>query len=167
MGAFADVVRIPAPNRGQASMAELVERVAALLRPELESRGIRLTLDLADRSTASLDVSQIEQVVLNVFRNAIEAVGRDGTIEVSLRDGVLRVGDSGPGIQESIRSELFTPFFTTKRDGRGLGLTVVQEILANHGMAFSLENRGGGGAEFTVVLNLPHPQSSILNPQSE
>jgi two-component system nitrogen regulation sensor histidine kinase NtrY len=152
MSAFADVVRIPMPRRVSASLSELVARVAALLRPELQSRSIALTLDLADSREYSIDVSQMEQVVLNVFRNAVEAVGRDGTIETSLRDGVLKVADSGPGITEAARNELFTPFFTTKRDGRGLGLTVVQEILSNHGFPFSLVNREGGGAEFVVEL---------------
>jgi C4-dicarboxylate-specific signal transduction histidine kinase len=79
-------------------------------------------------------------------------VGRDGTIRATLSDGALAVADSGPGIAEAIRSELFTPFFTTKRDGRGLGLTIVQEILANHGLAFSLMNREAGGAEFRIVF---------------
>lgn len=150
MAAFADVVRIPPPARAPARVAELVERVAALLRPELEERNIRVTLDLGDRGTYELDENQFEQVVLNVFRNAIEAVGRDGTIRATLRDGRLVIADSGPGISEAIRSELFTPFFTTKRDGRGLGLTIVQEILANHGLPFSLENAPGGGAVFEI-----------------
>lgn len=152
MAAFADVVRIPPPHRTSSRIAPLVERVAALLRPELEQRGIRLTLDLADQGLYEVDEHQIEQVVLNIFRNAIEAVGREGTIRASFVDGILTIADSGPGIAESTRSELFTPFFTTKRDGRGLGLTIVQEILANHGFAFSLANGEGGGAEFRVVL---------------
>ncbi|HEX2059696.1 MAG TPA: ATP-binding protein, partial [Thermoanaerobaculia bacterium] len=143
MAAFADVVRIPPPHRTRESMAAVVERVVALLRPELDDRRIRVTLALGDRGAYEFDVHQLEQVVLNVFRNAIEAVGRDGTIEVTLRDGTLSVIDSGPGIPESIRPELFTPFFTTKRDGRGLGLTIVQEILANHGFPFSLGNAPG------------------------
>jgi two-component system nitrogen regulation sensor histidine kinase NtrY len=71
---------------------------------------------------------------------------------VALRDGTLSVSDTGGGISEADRSQLFTPFFTTKRDGRGIGLTVVQEILANHGFAFALENRSEGGAEFTIRL---------------
>jgi nitrogen fixation/metabolism regulation signal transduction histidine kinase len=152
MAAFADVVRIPPPHRTPSRIDELVERVAALLRPELEQRGIRVTLELADHGAYEVDVHQIEQVVLNIFRNAIEAVGREGTIRASLIDGLLTIADSGPGIAESARAELFTPFFTTKRDGRGLGLTIVQEILANHGIAFSLANGAGGGAEFRIVF---------------
>ena len=150
MAAFADVVRIPLPARTPTRLAELVERVAALLRPEVEQRAIRLTLNLEDRGSYHVDGNQIEQVVLNVLRNAIDAVGRDGAIRVTLKQGTLSVADSGPGIAEAIRSELFTPFFTTKRDGRGLGLTIVQEILANHALPFSLENREGGGAEFRI-----------------
>ncbi|HEX8617867.1 MAG TPA: ATP-binding protein [Thermoanaerobaculia bacterium] len=152
MAAFADVVRIPQPHRAPAPFAELVERVAALLRPELEDRRIAMRLELQDRGAYDLDVNQMEQVMLNVFRNAIEAVGRDGTIDVHFAGGVLKVADSGPGIADAVRGELFTPFFTTKRDGRGLGLTIVQEILANHAFAFSLANREGGGALFTISL---------------
>ena len=100
-----------------------LERAAALLRPELSSRSIALTLAVDDTRSYELDSSQFEQVVLNIFRNAMEAVQRDGRIDVILRDGILRIHDSGPGIPESVRTELFTPFFTTKRDGRGLGLT--------------------------------------------
>ena len=150
MAAFADVVRIPPPTRAPANVGGIVERVTALLRHELEDRAIGVELDLADRATYNVDENQIEQVVLNVFHNAIDAVGREGTIVATLRNGALTVADSGPGIAEGIRSELFTPFFTTKREGRGLGLTIVQEILANHALPFSLTNREGGGAEFRI-----------------
>ena len=153
MSAFADVVRIPPPHRTHARIDQLVERVAAVLRPELEQRNIRLAFSFDDRRTYEVDVSQLEQVVLNIFRNAIEAVGRDGEIRAAFRDGVLAIADSGPGISAATRSELFTPFFTTKREGRGLGLTIVQEILANHGFAYSLANGEGGGAEFRIEMS--------------
>jgi len=145
MAAFADVVRIPPPKRAPARVDQLVASVAALLKQEH-----RITLDLDDPREYDVDASQIEQVVLNIFRNAIEATGGDGEIRASMRNGALTIADSGPGIAESIRSDLFTPFFTTKRDGRGLGLTIVQEILANHALPFALRNREGGGAEFVV-----------------
>jgi two-component system, NtrC family, nitrogen regulation sensor histidine kinase NtrY len=152
---FADVVRIPPPHRTKTRVAELVERAIALFRPELEERRITVNADLPDRAGYDVDANQMEQVILNVFKNAVEAVARDGAIDVTLRDGLLTVADSGPGIADAVRNDLFTPFFTTKRDGRGLGLTLVQEILSNHELEFALQNRAGGGAEFTIRLSRP------------
>jgi signal transduction histidine kinase len=149
MAAFADVVRIPQPHRMRMSVHDLVTRVAALLKPELDARRIELRLALDD-STIDADESQIEQVVINIVRNAMEAIDAGGTIDVTLHDGALTVADSGAGISPEAAHDLFTPFFTTKREGRGLGLTIVQEILNNHGFAYSLGNRPGGGAEFKV-----------------
>ena len=146
MAAFADVVRIPPPRRAPTRVDELVARVAALLKPEHS-----IVLDLDDSREYNVDSGQIEQVVLNIFRNAIEA-SRGGEVRATFRDGELTIADSGPGIAESVRAELFTPFFTTKRDGRGLGLTIVQEILANHALPFALGNREGGGAEFVLTF---------------
>ncbi len=150
MSGFADVVRLPPPALREVALAEVLEQLAALVRPELEQRGIALHLDVDRAGTASVDRSQFEQVVLNVLRNAMESIGSDGRIDVTWRDRVLTVADSGAGIDDAARDELFTPFFTTKREGRGLGLTIVQEILTNHHLPFALQNRAGGGAEFTI-----------------
>ena len=147
---FADVVRIPAPHRLPTNVTATVQRLTALMRAEADSRGVRIVTDADGEQIVSADVLQLEQVIINVLRNAIEASGNGGTVRVAVRDSTLSIQDSGPGIAESDRSQLFTPFFTTKRDGRGIGLTVVQEILANHGFAFSLENCAEGGAEFRV-----------------
>ena len=145
MTGFADVVRIPAPRRTRVALGPLIERIGALLRPD----SIVLTTTVDD-TIADVDESQFEQVLINVVRNAAESIGSNGTIDITLRDGVLTIADSGAGIADEDAADLFTPFFTTKRDGRGLGLTIVQEILANHGFAYSLHNRAGGGAEFRI-----------------
>ena len=150
MTGFADVVRIPAPRRTRVQLGALIERIAAFLRPDLGS--IVLTTAVDD-SAADVDESQFEQVLINVVRNAAESIGSSGTIDITLRDGTLTVADSGTGIADEDAADLFTPFFTTKRDGRGLGLTIVQEILANHSFAYSLHNREGGGAEFRVRVS--------------
>jgi len=150
MSGFADVVRIPPPHFAETDLGEIITDIAALLQPELDRRGIELRLDLARDGDVRVDPHQFEQVILNILRNAAEAVGEDGLIEISWRDRVLTVRDSGRGIDEKLQAELFTPFFTTKRDGRGLGLTIVQEILTNHRAQFSLQNREEGGAEFRI-----------------
>jgi nitrogen fixation/metabolism regulation signal transduction histidine kinase len=152
MSGFADVVRLPPPHPIETDMASLIEPIATLLRPELEQRDIVLSLDLARNDRARVDRHQIEQVVINILRNAMESIGSDGTIDVEWRDGVLSIRDSGRGIDPALEGELFTPFFTTKRDGRGLGLTIIGEILTNHRAPFSLQNRAGGGAEFRIVF---------------
>ena len=149
MAAFADVVRIPQPHRTPVNARDLVTRVAALLKPELDARRIELRLDL-EETIIDADDSQLEQVVINILRNAIDAIGSEGTIDVTLHENTLTIADSGTGIAPEAAHDLFTPFFTTKREGRGLGLTIVQEILNNHGFAYSLANRAGGGAEFRV-----------------
>ena len=105
-----------------------------------------------DDTVADADVHQLEQVVLNIARNAVDAIGSGGAMSMTLRHGTLTVRDSGPGISDDVRASLFTPFFTTKSDGRGLGLTIVQEILTNHGFGYSLANASGGGAEFVISL---------------
>jgi two-component system nitrogen regulation sensor histidine kinase NtrY len=153
MAAFADVVRIPAPTRVPTQVGALVERVGRLLRPELTDRNVRLELELEDRASYDVDPHQIEQVIINIFRNALDAIHRDGVIRAVMHEGTLTIQDSGPGIAEAARAELFTPFFTTKRDGRGLGLTIVQEILANHGLRFSLDNAPQGGGAFTIEFS--------------
>jgi two-component system nitrogen regulation sensor histidine kinase NtrY len=152
MSAFADVVRIPRPHRTRVDVGKLVKRVAALLKPELEGRAITLQVAL-EETIIDADESQLEQVVINIVRNAIDAMDRNGTIQVTLRDKTLTVADTGSGIAPEAAGDLFTPFFTTKREGRGLGLTIVQEILNNHGFAYSLANRAEGGAEFQVWFN--------------
>jgi two-component system nitrogen regulation sensor histidine kinase NtrY len=107
---------------------------------------------IARDAKVRVDQRQFEQVVINVIRNAMESIGDDGEIAVSWREGVLSVADTGHGIDPEARDELFTPFFTTKREGRGLGLTIVSEILTNHHLPFTLQNREGGGAEFRVTF---------------
>ncbi len=127
------------------------------LRPELEARRITCSWVQSDPvPPVSLDKNQIEQVLVNVLRNAMESIGEDGRIELGLvRDAhgpALTVADSGAGIPPTLQSQLFTPFFSTKRDGRGLGLTVIQEILAAHRFDFALEPRPEGGAQFRIEL---------------
>lgn len=157
MAGFAEVARMPPPDRRPCDVGRLLDDLLRTLRPELERRRIvcswRRRQDLA---TVAADKNQLEHALLNILRNACEAISEDGRIELDLAEvggrAELRIGDSGPGIAPEIRDALFTPFFSTKRDGRGLGLTVVREVFDAHGFDFGLESRDGGGAEMWVRM---------------
>jgi len=155
MRGFADVVRLPAPALRPCVLKDLVDDIIVLMSPQLAARRIEVRwAEAADAGPSLLDRNQIEQVLLNVVKNAMEAIGEDGRITLALRSERGHVGleitDSGPGLPDAARGHLFTPFFSTKKDGRGLGLTVVREILVQHRFEFELENADAGGARFRL-----------------
>jgi len=163
MNGFAEVVRLPPPDRRPTDLKRLLDEILLLLRPELDRRRIGIEWrESRPLPPLELDRNQIEQVLVNVLKNAMESIGEDGRIVLRLGfEGgrseswdrgrpCLSIADSGSGIPEDVRALLFTPFFSTKRNGRGLGLTLVQEILSQHGFEFSLAPGEGGGAEFRV-----------------
>ena len=155
---FAEVVRLPDPARRPSDPTRLVGEIVRLMSPELERRRIRCTVEVAEPPPppVELDPHQMEQVLVNVIQNAMESIGEGGSITVRCGQergaAFVAVSDDGPGIPPEVRERLFTPFFSTKRDGRGIGLTVVREVLSRHGFDFTLENRAAGGAEFRIVF---------------
>ena len=158
MRGFAEVVRLPAPDPRPCDLRILLEDILHLLRPELNRCRIHLELEVPELPEILLDKNQIEQVLVNILKNAIESIGEDGTItvQVQLRADAahLSVKDTGEGISPEIQERLFTPFFSTRRHGRGLGLTLIQEILTQHGFDFSLEGQATGGSEFRIRFPL-------------
>ena len=162
MRSFADVVRLPAPRLEPTEPGALVDRLIELLRPQAERLGVRLSRDgETSIGTVPMDRAQMEQALLNVMKNGLEAASAGGMLvaRVLRRDGqpVIEIEDSGPGIPDDVRANLFTPFFSTKEGGQGIGLTVVQEVLANHGFPFALEALPNRPTTFTVVLAAAAP----------
>ncbi len=152
---FADVFRLPPPNRQSCDLQELIEDVAFLFKSECAKRPIDLRFEIEDKPVpVSLDRSQMEQVFVNVLKNAIEAIDEDGTVTIRLGNQAGKsfavIEDTGCGISPLVRANLFTPFFSTKGNGQGIGLTLVQEILDQHGFEFSLESQAGGPTQFTI-----------------
>ena len=101
------------------------------------------------------DEQQIEQVLINIVKNAIEAIELKGTVSFNTnRDKKsLIISDTGTGISVEQSANLFSPFFSTKKDGQGIGLTLVREILVNHGFEFSLKTVAEKQTEFTIVFS--------------
>jgi two-component system nitrogen regulation sensor histidine kinase NtrY len=157
MNALAAVVRIPPPEKRPCDLRKLLSDIALLVQPEFAERRIRLEWSApAEFPDVSIDKNQMEQVLMNVVRNAMEAIAEDGTVTVSLSSNgprrLLSVRDSGPGIPPDVAAQLFTPFYSTKREGRGIGLTLIREILIQHDLDFDLRNAFPGGAEFRIFF---------------
>jgi signal transduction histidine kinase len=151
MNGLARVVRIPPPERRPCDLTRLLSDVVLLIRPELERREIEISWTPPPIAvTIDIDKNQIEQVIVNILQNAMEAIGTRGRLGIRLSPDELTVRDSGPGIAAEAAGKLFTPFYSTKKDGQGVGLMLSREILSQHGFDFSLNNAAEGGAEFRI-----------------
>ncbi|RJP74563.1 MAG: hypothetical protein C4524_12715, partial [Candidatus Zixiibacteriota bacterium] len=134
----------------------VVERAVHVVKQQVpEEVTLTLTLD-PELPSLLLDSGSVEQVVINLVRNAVEAVGEQGKVQVQTRvwngGAAIVVEDDGPGIPEETQARIFEPFFTTKRQGNGLGLPICREIVAEHGGHILLNSTPGRGASFTVTL---------------
>lgn len=155
-------VRKEEPQRTQVCINELVDEVVSLCRPEAKRSGVEVRLELAPGlPPVSAQPIQIEQVILNLARNAIEAMldaecpSRRLTI-ATRADGpgalILSVEDSGPGIDPAIRERLFNPFVTTKQKGMGLGLSISKGIIEAHQGQLYADSEPGRGTLFRFYL---------------
>lgn len=152
MRRFADVVRLPAPHPLPTDVTELVRNVTRLMQPQADARTVSLRLLVPDQPvTWPLDVAQMEQVLVNVLKNALEACGPGQTVEVQLTDRQLLIRDDGQPIPDDVATNLFNPFFSTKASGQGIGLTLTREILLNHGFTFSLRTEPDGWTVFRIA----------------
>ena len=147
------------PNFTDVNIREVFRRVALLFDRTIEEKKIKLDI-LIDPDVDSIfaDENLIEQVLLNLVLNSLQAMGENGTLVLSNRltrdvSGVeITVQDSGPGISPENISRVFQPFFTTKKDGTGLGLATCKRIITDHGGTITVASVPGMGATFRIWL---------------
>lgn len=98
------------------------------------------------------DISQMEQVFINIIKNAVEAIGEKGiiTFRTDNRENQLEIEDTGKGIPPQVENLLFSPFFSTKSYGQGIGLTLIRDILTHHNFKFSLNSHHSGKVNKTI-----------------
>jgi signal transduction histidine kinase len=144
------------------SIIDILEDALSIVAPTLEEKDIRVVKDLPRKAISFLgDAQQLKQVFINLFLNSHEAMQRGGTIHLSVvparlngdRAISIKVADTGGGVPPEVINQIFTPFYTTKENGTGLGLPVANRIVANHGGKIQVTN-SDAGAEFNVLLPL-------------
>ena len=152
---LADLVKLSTVNPLPFDLVALINSVASFMRIQAEEKEVIFELHLPEQPVyITGDVQQIEQVLINIIKNAVESIDSKGTISffLSQNDKRLIISDTGRGISEELNEQLFTPFFTTKKDGQGIGLTMVREILLNHQAEFSLKTVKAGQTDFTILF---------------
>lgn len=143
---LADMVKIPFPQRSMIDLNELIKTVSNVVYAECQKRSIRLeTLPLPHVKRVSMDGVQVEHVLLNILKNAYEAIGSNGVIRIAVHENPLRLSieNNGPELSEEVIQNLFTPFYTTKQKGQGVGLMFVREVLLNHQFKFDFYSESG------------------------
>ncbi|QKZ11145.1 sensor histidine kinase [Spirosoma sp. KUDC1026] len=156
MRRFADVVRLPTPSRMPTDVVELTRNVMQLMRPQADEKGVTITFTAAENVTVALDAGQIEQVLVNVIKNALEACEPGNQVVVQVTDQELSVRNDGKPIPAASAEQLFNPFYSNKPTGQGIGLTLTREILLNHDFAFSLQTENDGWTAFRInYISMP------------
>ncbi|RBP09679.1 two-component system CheB/CheR fusion protein [Roseiarcus fermentans] len=157
------------PNRVEQSLHGLIRRACDLATPSARERQVEIALALeAAEDDVLADTVHIEQALLNLMRNAMEAMDyakeRKLTITTALQDGMIRteVADTGHGLPEKANAELFTPFTSTKATGLGVGLSISRSIVEAHYGSIWAEANPGGGAKFCFTLPLARLEQDQL-----
>ena len=155
IGDFANVVKIPSPRLRSIPLNDCVIHSIYFMRNMCSERNITLDTSLADKAPlVQADITLFEQVMLNIIKNSIESIGENGKIVVETVASPARIviTDNGAGITPEDRERLFSPFFSTKANGQGLGLMFVREILSKHNCRFSLLTGNDGLTRFEIVF---------------
>ena len=151
---FADVVKIPEPTLTPVDLNDLAFTCKRFMEGMCADRNIKLRLEIDETlKEVKMDASLFEQVLVNIIKNAAESIEKDGEIIVrTLSPAIVEVVDNGKGISKEVEAKLFSPFFSTKPNGRGIGLIFIREVLMRHGCTFSLRTYADGLTRFRILF---------------
>jgi two-component system, sporulation sensor kinase E len=164
---FLQAIRPAPPQLKPDSLNAVVEKTLDLLRPELSNRGLTVKTKLARQLPASpIDATQLQQVLVNLIKNAMHAMTSGGTLTLQTGENAdavwVSVADTGGGIPQEQITRIFEPFYTTKKKGSGLGLMIVQRIVRAHDGKIELESHVGRGTTFRIWLPLHERRPRLL-----
>ncbi|MBW2264015.1 MAG: HAMP domain-containing protein [Deltaproteobacteria bacterium] len=158
---YLELGRLPSPEPIPTPLVELVSSVVDFLRPDMAERSVDLVLDAEEEGpVVSVDRDQMKQVLINLVRNASEAMDGDGERRIDVRvvtsDDVvlLSVKDTGRGVEEGDMEHIFEPFFSTREGGTGLGLSLTRHVVDEHGGRIECFSDRGKGTTFVITLPL-------------
>ena len=152
---FADVVKIPEPQTEEVCLNDRVIACKRFMENVCQNRNITLRMELCkENPIVQIDTSLFEQVIINIIKNAAESIDEAGEIIIrtSASPLMLEIGDTGQGISKEVETKLFSPFFSTKPNGQGIGLIFIREVLMKHHCTFSLRTYPDGITRFRICF---------------
>ncbi len=164
---FLKAVRPSIFEPGAVALHELIAKTLAFMKHEIEDRGALVQGEWPDEIPKIMgDDTQLQQALYNIIKNGIQAMESGGilVIKLSTTDDfvVLSVADSGKGIDREQLGDIFDPYYTTKPDGTGLGLVIVERIMREHGAEFGIDSEAGRGTVITMRFPLPARRQRLL-----
>ncbi|HEC44494.1 MAG TPA: HAMP domain-containing histidine kinase [Bacteroides sp.] len=158
--AYQNLARIPSPTITEIKTKALTERIGILFKAQFETGRIRFSIDI-DKAPEyfKADIDLLEQVIINLIRNAVEAVEEKSDPEINLKieartDNKVLIGvkDNGKGIPADMLDRIFVPFFSTKEKGSGIGLSLSRQVVLMHGGTINVNSSTNKGSTFEIVL---------------
>ncbi len=153
---FLEYARRPRPDLSDVDLGELLADAAEVVAPEAENAGVVLEVKRDGDTPARADREQLRRALINLLKNAVQATPKEGHVTAtaarSSRGLRLTIADTGKGIAADSLNRIFTPFFTTKEKGTGLGLAFAKEIVEAHGGSVDVVSQEGAGTTFTIFL---------------
>jgi nitrogen fixation/metabolism regulation signal transduction histidine kinase len=163
VNAYRDYTTLPQPQFTSVNVKTLVTSVGSLFQTDMKQAGIQFTLEVdAENIEIHADVSQLQMVLINLVKNAMDALEQTPQATISMKLYInniqqicVEVTDNGPGIDRDAMNKIFIPFFTTKKKGSGIGLSLSQQIIQMHGGQLKVMSPGinGNGTTFYILLN--------------
>ena len=164
---FLFAVRPMNMDLAETNLNEFLAGIADFIRPELQESNIDIELDLSDKTIhLPIDVRYMKQAILNLIKNSQAAMPNGGNITIGLADSEstidITISDNGSGISEENLPKIFEPYFTTKDNGTGLGLTLVFKIIKEHGGDVAVTTKENKGTTFTLALPIPQKETKLI-----
>ena len=152
---FADVVKIPEPHLSPVNLNDMAFACKRFMEGMCAERNITISLETVELPDVDVDPSLFEQLLVNIIKNAAESIEKDG--EIIIRTALpasIEIIDNGKGISKETEEKIFTPFFSTKPNGQGIGLIFIREVLTRHNCTFSLRTYSDGLTRFKIQLKV-------------
>ncbi len=157
---YRKLTKVPKPSTTPVVLHDFIQSVVKLMHHELSRNHIKTNIDIPQTHVVDIDPALVEQVFINLITNSIHALSETPSPQITIisatqeKNIIMEITDNGKGIPQKELSEIFIPFFTTKKEGSGIGLSLSKQIMSQHGGSIRVKSEVGVGTTFTLTFGV-------------